>query len=551
MVAKEKSTSTMEPAPFKRPAKSSRRTGRRQAEAAPVGIPGLSPLLPLPRAALQASTDRLRLLVDNSPDLLTLLDSTGRIVYAAPALERVLGWKLAEIIGVRMTDLTPSDGREELMRLLEEAKAAPARAFRGEVRAVARSGAARILDLTVSNHLHEPTIGTIVCNAIDVSTHKDLHARLMLSDRMASLGTLAASVAHEINNPLAALIGNLQLLADDLSQPTCLPGESRSSIVGLLEEAQEAAERVRVIARDLNLFSRREQDAPGFVDVQRLLDSSLRMSRNELRHRARVVKHYEPVPPVYTNEARLGQIFVNLLVNAAQAIPEGRADENEVRISTRVDDHGNVVVDISDTGGGISPELLGRVFDPFFTTKPLGQGTGLGLAICRRIVAEMGGSITVTSTLGSGSTFTVALPMTAVSDEPSAPKDDVLSRASKRGKVLIIDDEALVRTYVARALGGDHEVVTEASAKSALARVRSGARFDAIICDVMMPDVTGIDFYEQVARLAPEQGARVIFLTGGAFSARARRFLETTVNPVIEKPFESTSLRSVVNRLVG
>jgi CheY-like chemotaxis protein/two-component sensor histidine kinase len=318
-----------------------------------------------------------------------------------------------------------------------------------------------------------------------------------------------------------------------------------------LKEAQEAAERVRVIARDLNLFSRREQDTPGFVDVQRLLDSSLRMSRNELRHRARVVKHYEPVPPVYTNEARLGQVFVNLLVNAAQAIAEGRADDNEVRVSTRVDDHGNVVVDISDTGGGISPELLERVFDPFFTTKPLGQGTGLGLAICRRIVSEMGGSITVSSTLGRGSTFTVALPMTAASDEPRAPKEDALSKASKRGKVLVIDDEALVRTYVTRALDDDHEVVAEASAKNALARVRRGARFDAIICDVMMPDVTGIDFYEQVSRLAPEQGARVIFLTGGAFSSRARRFLETTVNPVIEKPFEPTNLRSVVNRLVG
>jgi PAS domain S-box-containing protein len=543
----------MVPTPDKRPAKSPRRTGRNNVEIAPVPmrIPGLGPLLPLPRGALQTSTDRLRLLVDNSPDLLTLLDSTGRIVYAAPALERVLGWKLAEIIGVRLTDLTPSDGLAELTHLLEQAKATPARPFRGEVRALAHSGAARILDMTVSNHLDEPTIGAIVCNAIDVSAHKDLHARLMLSDRMASLGTLAASVAHEINNPLAALIGNLQLLADDLSQPPFTPNESGSSVAGLLKEAQEAAERVRVIARDLNLFSRREQDTPGFVDVQRLLDSSLRMSRNELRHRARVVKHYEPVPPVYTNEARLGQIFVNLLVNAAQAIPEGRADDNEVRVSTRVDDHGNVVVDISDTGGGISPELLGRVFDPFFTTKPLGQGTGLGLAICRRIVSEMGGSITVTSTLGSGSTFTVALPMTAATDEPRAPKNDVVSRASKRGKVLIIDDEALVRTYVARALGEDHEVVTEASAKGALARVRSGARFDAIICDVMMPDVTGIDFYEQVARLAPEQGARVIFLTGGAFSARARRFLETTVNPVIEKPFEPTSLRSVVNRLVG
>jgi signal transduction histidine kinase len=146
------------------------------------------------------------------------------------------------------------------------------------------------------------------------------------------------------------------------------------------------------------------------VDVQRLLDSSLRMSRNELRHRACVVKHYEPVPPVYTNEARLGQVFVNLLVNAAQAIAEGRADDNEVRVSTRVDDHGNVVVDISDTGGGISPELLERVFDPFFTTKPPGQGTGLGLAIAQGIVADHGGRIELVSAVGRGSTFRVVLP---------------------------------------------------------------------------------------------------------------------------------------------
>lgn len=542
----------MDPFQEKRPSKAPRRS--RSADLLPIaaGIPGSTPLLPAPRrAVLRAHSDQLRALIENSADLLTLLDSTGRIVYAAPSVERALGWKNAEIVGLPMMELAHADDRGEMKRIIEQATASAPRPVRGEVRASARGATVRALDVTVSSRLADPALGVIICNAVDVTAQRELHARLIVSDRMASLGTLAASVAHEINNPLAALIGNLQLLADDLSRPTPSLAASDGSLTALLREAQEAAERVRMIARDLNLFSRREQDGCGFVDLQRLLDSSLRMCRNELRHRALVVKHYEPVPFICANESRLGQVFVNLLVNAAQSIPEGCADDNQVRVSTRIDKRGQALVEITDTGGGIAPDLLTRVFDPFFTTKPVGQGTGLGLAICRRILADMGGSITVASTLGRGSTFSVTLPLTEATAEPVSQAADVPTSASKRGKVLIIDDEALVRTYVARALDEDHDVVAEASARQALAHIRRGTRFDAIICDVMMPEVTGIDFYEQLVEVAPEQGPRVIFLTGGAFSARARRFLETTANPVVEKPFEPTSFRSIINQIVG
>lgn len=228
-----------------------------------------------------------------------------------------------------------------------------------------------------------------------------MQEQLLLSERLASLGMLAASVAHEVNNPLASLMACLELAREEQMRP-----EDRHQALG---DALMCAERIRDIVRDIKVFSRPQDQQPGPLDVHRVMDSSLRMARHHIAHRAHIIREYGTIPMALGSETRLGQVFLNLLVNAAQAMPEGRHNANTIRVATRADGQDYVRVEIQDSGQGIPPELRERIFDPFFTTKAVGEGTGLGLAICRRLVVEMGGEISFDSEVGRGTTFHVRL----------------------------------------------------------------------------------------------------------------------------------------------
>jgi CheY-like chemotaxis protein len=274
------------------------------------------------------------------------------------------------------------------------------------------------------------------------------------------------------------------------------------------------------------------------------------MAWNEIRHRARLAREYAATPPVLANESRLGQLFLNLIMNAAQAIPEGRAEENVIRLTTGTDPAGAVVVSVADTGVGMAPEVKQRLFTPFFTTKPVGVGTGLGLAICRRIVAELGGEIAVESGAGKGSVFRVTLPASPRETPAESPAASAPVRAARRGRVLVVDDEPSVSTAIRRTLALDHDVSAAASGVEALALLRSGARFDVILCDLMMPQMTGMDLHRELAGLAPEMAAQMIFVTAGAFTPAARRFLDEVPNLRVDKPFEPQHLRALVNERV-
>jgi signal transduction histidine kinase len=251
----------------------------------------------------------------------------------------------------------------------------------------------------------------------DVTEVRHMEARLRVADRMASMGTVAAGVAHEINNPLAFVVGNLEFIANSLRE---LPAEATAEIRESLEDARHGTERVRRIVRDLKVFSRPDDEGLGPVDVRRLLDSSISFAANEIRHRARLVREYAEVPEVHGNSGRLGQVFVNLLVNAAQAIPEGAADLHRIRVVIRPDGARRVAVEVHDTGGGIPEAIRDRIFEPFFTTRPVGMGTGLGLAICHGIITEMGGQISVDSAVGQGTVVRVSLPTSAARSVPAA-----------------------------------------------------------------------------------------------------------------------------------
>jgi signal transduction histidine kinase len=241
----------------------------------------------------------------------------------------------------------------------------------------------------------------------------EMQARLAVADRMASVGTLAAGVAHELNNPLAYVSANLAYVAEALQRapegPLRAGTISRRDLVQAVEDAQQGASKMRSIIQDLRTFCRQGGDRTGPVDLQPVLQSCVSMAWNEMKRRARFVRDLQDVPKVLGNEGRLGQVFLNLLVNAAQAISEGGADRNVIRLATRQLPDGRVSVEVTDTGSGIPPEVQRRVFDPFFTTKPVGVGTGLGLSICHNIVSSLGGSIEVESAPGRGATFRVLL----------------------------------------------------------------------------------------------------------------------------------------------
>ncbi len=272
-------------------------------------------------------------------------------------------------------------------------------------------GAGAVLDITDRKQAEEKLAAEKERLAAALAELHSMQAQLMQSDRLASVGMLAAGVAHEINNPLSYLVAALEVLAEETrTLEALLPAGRLRDVKEALAEAREGAARVKHVVRDLKTFSRGDEERRGRVDPRQVIESSLDMAFNEIKYRARVVKEYGPCPLVLANEARLGQVVLNLVVNAAHAIAEGHVDENEIRVATRTDERGRAVLEVRDTGSGIARELLGRIFDPFFTTKPTGLGTGLGLAICRNIVTALGGEILVESEVGAGSTFTLRLP---------------------------------------------------------------------------------------------------------------------------------------------
>ncbi len=372
--------------------------------------------------------------------------------------------------------------------------------------------------------------------------------QLLLSDRLVQIGTLAAGVAHEINNPLAYVLGNL---AHALKQLATLEGsaEIRDAVAGALQKAMEGAERIRTTTEDLRVFSRIDDGKPHPVELRRVLDSAIGMAWTQIRHRARLIKNFEVVPPVCANENRLGQVFLNLLINAAQAIPEGNVAQHEIRVSMR-QIGAAVEVEVSDTGLGVASQMRSRLFEPFFTTKPKDVGTGLGLSISRQIVREYDGEIDAQANPERGMTFRVRLPIGAAqAARASSPVPS--GRALRSGRVMLIDDEVALVDILTRLLSVEHEVVGFTDARQALVHLANDSEFDIVLCDLMMPQLSSSEFFAELRASAPELVERVVFMTGGAFTSAAQQFLESVSNLRLQKPFPPGELARVVREFVA
>jgi CheY-like chemotaxis protein/anti-sigma regulatory factor (Ser/Thr protein kinase) len=295
---------------------------------------------------------------------------------------------------------------------------------------------------------------------------------------------------------------------------------------------------MREIVRSLRTFSHPNDGEREAVDVRGAMRSALQLAAGTLRPRVRVVESYEDGLFVKANESQLVQVFLNLVVNAAQATQEGTL-EPVIFVSVE-SDHERVIVAVRDEGIGMSAEQQARIFEPFFTTKKRGEGTGLGLSICLGIVTSLSGEITVESHPGRGSIFRVMLPAhrpeRPISTANAAPLGGALTTGRRR--ILVVDDEPMIGTMIEQLFGDDLEVSKEEQASRALSRLQRGERFDVILCDLMMPTMSGPDLHAELLKLAPDQAERMVFITGGAFTASARQFLARVSNARIDKPFD-------------
>jgi signal transduction histidine kinase len=389
---------------------------------------------------------------------------------------------------------------------------------------------------------------------------RKMQQRLFTADRMVSVGTLAAGVAHEINSPLATVILGLEVAIERLSQLTGaldaqpLVAANLAEVQASLRDVHDASERVCRIAQDLRSFSWAGSDDPrGPVDVERVLESALRIAWSAIRYKARLVRSYAQVPPVLGSEPRLGQVFLNLLLNAAQAIPEGELERHELHLATRWAD-GRVVVEIRDTGKGIPADVLPRIFEAFFTTKPFGVGTGLGLTICQQIVTGLGGEIEISSDAGKGTTVRVSFPPAdaalEVAEQPGSPEPG--RGFAGRASILVVDDDPVIGSVVRRVFSGEHDVVAAGSVAEALERLEEpGAHFDVILSDMHMGRGSGVDLYEALARKLPPLAAKLAFMIGGAVTPTTREFLARVPNSRIDKPFDAQGLRALVREVLG
>jgi signal transduction histidine kinase len=385
--------------------------------------------------------------------------------------------------------------------------------------------------------------GTRVLLLRDISAERELQRRLATTDRLAAVGTLAAGTAHEINNPLTFVLANAELLEETVAQldlPPALAAETRS----LLEDVKHGGHRIRDVVKNLMSLAR-DRGEVVVLDVRKTLQHCIAMAKPQLRHRARVVTTFEDMALVRANEGRLFQVFLNLIVNAGHAIGEGHAGENEIRVRGR-SEGAWTVIEVSDTGCGMTPAVRDRIFEPFFTTKDVGQGTGLGLSISHGIVSDLGGRIEVESTVGVGTTFRVYIPSSdgelATTTQPQRVVD------APRLRILIVDDEVALTRSLAKMLDR-HEVDITNSGRDALALI-ARRRYDVAICDVMMPDITGIQLFHELRKAEDPITDRFLFITGGVSTPESQRFLdELGHRRWIAKPIPMTELRDRVDKL--
>lgn len=370
----------------------------------------------------------------------------------------------------------------------------------------------------------------------DLSDEQAQQKQLEMADRLASLGTLAAGVAHEINNPLTTLVGNLEMLRD-------APNHDEAEV--LLSNCDDAARAITATIRDLATLSRfQPAPRPAHCDVLQAVNWAVRIASIHTKHVATVAVDVPSMTLVDLDETRVGQIVLNLIINAAHAFGVGRIAQSAIMIRAAAVGS-RVTIEVEDNGPGMPQHVRDHAFEPLHTAAGVGHGTSLGLSICHGLVVAAGGSIHIHSQEGRGTCVSLTLPR---HPDPILPEHDPAQK-SHRIHVLVIDDEPFIRTTIGRTLSKRHDVSLAASGEAALAEI-TRAEPDVIVCDITMPQMSGKDFFHALSAQHPALADRVIFMTGGATTDEISDFLQHTTRPVLQKPFAGAVLEAALQSVL-
>lgn len=466
-------------------------------------------------------------MVDAVPYALCLVDATGRARRANRAFADLVHSPTTAIAGRPWLALVPPAWGEGLA----EALAASGSGREVQLRAGTRT-------FGVSAYPIGPVRGDAVLVFDDQTERRRLQDQLIQSEKMSAIGQLIAGIAHDLNNPLASVIGFADFLLEGRDVPPPL--------VEPVRVIQQEAERAASIVRNLLNFARKQDHARKPVALEPLLDATLTLLRTQMgSRRVELLLDIEDgIPTVDADIGQIQQVFVNLINNAAHAIESaGRAGRIIVRARTWRD---GVAVEVGDDGPGMPPEVAAQVFEPFFTTKPEGQGTGLGLSICQGIIKEHGGRLTLSTAPGKGSRFTVELPGSR--EAPSLPSEATEPETTPPLRILVIDDEPHILHYMRATLEAwGHGVEVAGDGEEGLELAAAGG-FDLILSDLRMPRLTGREFFAALKERNPEAASRVVFSTGDTVHGDTTAFLESHAHPFLNKPFSLAELRALLSR---
>ncbi len=496
---------------------------------------------------------RFRALVQNSSDVVTVLDSTLRASYVSPAIQGVLGLDAELGIGKTFIEWVVAEDRQSTAIALERVAAVPYARALLRCRMVHSDGSLRDMETVASNLLEDPAVEGIVLNSRDISQRTALEQQLQHAQKMEVVGQFAGGIAHDFNNLLMVIGANAEFVLSEDSDA----GARREAA----DEIMSTTKRAAALTKQLLSFSRKQESSPAVIDPNDIVRHVERMLLRLMQHAARFSTDLADSPSsVEIDPGQLEQALLNLAVNSRDAMPAGgllRMRTRNVRVTQRTKVErgvllpGNyVAISVEDDGSGMSAETQRRIFDPFFTTKPIGSGTGLGLAMVLGVVQQAGGQIQVRSAPGEGSCITLYLPAVCRPARHSAERPQAASMRGT-GRILVVDDEEGVRTVLQRLLrriGYEVDAVGDAGTALAMLAV-TPLRFDLVLSDILMPVKTGLELASEI--MDSDVDVAVVLMTGFADSATVREATELRSLQVLRKPFEVEQLAVILEEALA
>jgi two-component system NtrC family sensor kinase len=498
--------------------------------------------------ALRASEVRFRSLVQSANDAIVLADSQGRIIAWNQGAQNIFGYAEAEVLGQPLTFLMPARYLEVHRRGMERLQATGQPRLVGktvEFHGLRKDGSEFPLEMSLAvwragdSTFSSGIIRDITERQQAMEQLQRQQEALYQSEKLAAMGSLLASVAHELNNPLSVAMVQADLLSTEFKD---------EALAERVKAINQAAERCMHIVRNFLALARQNPPQRTSVTLNAVVEEALALLAYALRVDDIDVQPQlaADLPPLWADPHQLYQVVVNLVTNAQQALRE-TSPPRRLTLTTRYDPARRLAfLEVADTGPGVPLELQQRIFEPFFTTKPPGVGTGLGLSFCKGIIEGHGGSIGVVSEPGQGTMFRVELPAEAAPQAVTAATMPAAQPRVEGRAILVVDDEPGITSALALLLGRDgHTVETAANGRLALEKLEVRA-YDLILCDLRMPELDGPGFYRELERRHPHLLRRIIFLTGDTLSAPTREFLEGVDGSSLRKPFRAAEVRRAV-----